>query len=125
VWASRRLITSIDIQAKNIIISTKDESIFKEWDRAEEAEPSPRKVDGDRVVYQSQFFRLKKGWSGFGMPILSDFGNARIGDVQEGLIQPDLYRAPEVVLGMEWTSKVDIWNVGVLVSRVVTCIFKP
>jgi len=50
------------------------------------------------------------------MPILSDFGNARIGDAQEGLIQPDLYLAPEVVLGMKWTSKVDIWNVGVLVS---------
>ncbi|KAE8354163.1 kinase-like domain-containing protein [Aspergillus coremiiformis] len=28
---------------------------------------------------------------------------------------PDIYRAPEVILGMSWTSKADIWNVGVLV----------
>lgn len=52
------------------------------------------------------------------MPILSDFGDARIGDVHEGLIQPDIYRAPEVILGKKWTSKVDIWNVGTLVSDV-------
>lgn len=49
------------------------------------------------------------------MPILTDFGEARLGDMHEGLIQPDIYRAPEVILGMSWTSKVDIWNVGVLV----------
>jgi serine/threonine protein kinase len=38
-------------------------------------------------------------------------------DVHDGLIQPDIYRAPEVILGMSWTSKVDIWNVGALVSE--------
>lgn len=51
------------------------------------------------------------------MPLLSDFGEARLGDVHNGLIQPDIYRAPEVILGMSWTSKVDIWNVGVLVCE--------
>lgn len=51
------------------------------------------------------------------MPILSDFGDARIGEVHNGLIQPDIYRAPEVMLGMSWTAKVDIWNVGVLVRH--------
>lgn len=49
------------------------------------------------------------------MPLLSDFGEARIGEVHNGLVQPDIYRAPEVILGMSWTAKVDIWNVGVLV----------
>lgn len=51
------------------------------------------------------------------MPLLSDFGEARLGDVHNGLIQPDIYRAPEVILGMSWTSKVDIWNVGALVCE--------
>lgn len=51
------------------------------------------------------------------MPLLSDFGEARLGDVHDGSIQPDIYRAPEVILGMSWTSKVDIWNVGALVSE--------
>ncbi|KAJ9234127.1 hypothetical protein DTO169E5_6704 [Paecilomyces variotii] len=104
-----------DIQAKNIMIGSKDDSIFREWENDEENQPSPRKSDGSNIVYKSRPFRRKKGWSGFGMPLLSDFGEARLGDVHDGLIQPDIYRAPEVILGMSWTSKVDIWNVGVLV----------
>lgn len=105
----------LDIQAKNIIISAKDDSIFREWDASEAADPSPRKVKDDYTIYLSRPFRRKKGWSGFGMPLLSDFGEARIGEVHNGLVQPDIYRAPEVILGMSWTAKVDIWNVGVLV----------
>lgn len=31
-------------------------------------------------------------------------------------IQPQMLRAPEVILGAEWNSKVDIWNVGLVVS---------
>ncbi|EFW20474.1 hypothetical protein D8B26_003151 [Coccidioides posadasii str. Silveira] len=104
-----------DIQAKNIIISAKDDSIFREWDDSEAADPSPRKVNDDYTIYLSRAFRRKKGWSGFGMPLLSDFGEARIGEVHDGLVQPDIYRAPEVILGMSWTAKVDIWNVGVLI----------
>ncbi|GFN12640.1 putative protein kinase [Aspergillus tubingensis] len=104
-----------DIQAKNIIIAAKDESVFREWDDGETNEPSPRKVDNEYTVYQSRPFRRKKGWSGLGMPLLTDFGEARLGEVHEGLIQPDIYRAPEVILGMSWTAKVDIWNVGVLI----------
>ncbi|KZF26273.1 kinase-like protein [Xylona heveae TC161] len=96
-------------------ICTKDSSIFRQWEIDENTDPSPRKIDGNRVVYQSRLFRRKKGWTGFGMPILSDLGEARIGDVHDGLIQPDIYRAPEVVLGMQWDSKVDIWNVGALI----------
>ncbi|KAL4891318.1 kinase-like domain-containing protein [Aspergillus ambiguus] len=104
-----------DIQAKNIIISAKDDSIFHEWDDNETTDPSPRKAKDNYTIYQSHPFRRKKGWSGFGMPILSDFGEARIGEVHDGLVQPDIYRAPEVILGMSWTAKVDIWNVGVLI----------
>lgn len=110
------LMFSLNIQAKNIIIAAKDESVFREWDDGETTEPSPRKVDNEYTVYQSRPFRRKKGWSGFGMPLLTDFGEARLGEVHEELIQPDNYRAPEVILGMSWTVKVDIWNVGVLVS---------
>ncbi|KAL3465080.1 kinase-like domain-containing protein [Aspergillus heterothallicus] len=32
-----------------------------------------------------------------------------------GDIMPDIYRAPEVILGMKWDYKVDIWNVGMLI----------
>ncbi|PWY95405.1 kinase-like protein [Aspergillus sclerotioniger CBS 115572] len=105
-----------DIQAKNIIIGSMDDGIFRQWDEDEQREPSPRKVDGGYIVYQSRLFRREKGWNGgFGMPVLCDFGEARMGDEHDGLIQPDIYRAPEVVLGMRWTEKVDIWNVGALI----------
>ncbi|KAB8225660.1 kinase-like domain-containing protein [Aspergillus novoparasiticus] len=107
-----------DIQAKNIIIESSDPSIFDEWEKEEKAEPTPRKTENDMIIYQLRRFHRKKGWNKYlGMPILCDLGEARIGDVHTGVIQPDLYRAPEGVLGIEWTSKVDIWNVGVLVYR--------
>ncbi|PKY09072.1 kinase-like protein [Aspergillus campestris IBT 28561] len=108
-----------DIQAKNIIISAKDDSIFHEWENQEADDPSPRKIDGgsNYTVYQSRPFHRTKGWNrSFGMPLLCDFGEARLGKgVHDGLVQPDIYRAPEVILGLRWTSKVDIWNVGVLI----------
>lgn len=71
---------------------------------------------GDEVIYQSRPFRRSGNLRRFGLPVLTDFGEARIGDRHHGSIQPDLYRAPEVHLELEWTSKVDIWNVGVLVG---------
>ncbi|KAL1991431.1 hypothetical protein VTN49DRAFT_5423 [Thermomyces lanuginosus] len=104
-----------DIQAKNILISVKDDSIFRELDQSETSNPSPRKVTETHTIYRSQPFRRKIGWHGYGVPLLSDFGEARLGDEHEGLIQPDIYRAPEVILGSRWTSKVDIWNVGVMI----------
>lgn len=30
-------------------------------------------------------------------------------------IQPDVYRAPEVILGGGWRMTADIWNLGVMV----------
>ncbi|KAL4757531.1 putative serine/threonine-protein kinase [Aspergillus foveolatus] len=60
------------------------------------------------------------------IPKLADFGlttrlgkpSTRSGMLGEQLgiypIQPDHYRAPEVILGCGWDFKVDIWNFGVL-----------
>ncbi|KAH8429524.1 putative protein kinase [Aspergillus melleus] len=112
---SEARVVHTDIQAKNIIISAKHDSVYHEWVANQANDPTPLKVDGDYTVYPSRPFHRKKGWNGFGMPLLSDFGEARLGEVYEGLIQPDIYRAPEVILGLNWTSKVDIWNAGVLI----------
>lgn len=52
-----------------------------------------------------------------GEPVISDLGSARFGqDQYQGDIMPLVYRAPEVILGMKWSSKVDIWSIGVMVS---------
>ncbi|CAI7609709.1 unnamed protein product [Penicillium viridicatum] len=48
-----------------------------------------------------------------GAPILCDFGSAVLGDEEQSEdIQPDIYRAPEVILQAPWSYSVDIWNVG-------------
>ncbi|KAJ4424526.1 hypothetical protein N0V82_000850 [Gnomoniopsis sp. IMI 355080] len=53
-----------------------------------------------------------------GAPVITDFGAAILGDPGQkhpGDVMPGVYRAPEVILGMEWDSKIDIWSVGVMV----------
>ncbi|EGC43514.1 protein kinase [Histoplasma capsulatum var. duboisii H88] len=53
-----------------------------------------------------------------GTPVLCDFGGARIGERKHlGDVMPDFYRAPELILGMEWDCKIDIWSIGVMYGR--------
>lgn len=57
-----------------------------------------------------------------GVAVLTDFGTAKMGQPQErfrGDVMPDIYRAPEVILGMEWDCKIDIWSVGVMVCYIL------
>ncbi|KAL8243911.1 hypothetical protein R6Q59_010169 [Mikania micrantha] len=54
--------------------------------------------------------------------VISDFGAARVGKPFEkhtGDVMPGVYRAPEILLGMESDYKIDIWYVG---SRRVVCL---
>lgn len=106
-----------DIQSRNIMLGTNTPSLFEEWENQAIRNTIPRKNDvSGHTVYRSRPFSLEEGKGAWGLPLLSDFGQARIGSGEhEGRIQPTLYRAPEVVLGMKWTSKVDIWNLGALV----------
>jgi serine/threonine protein kinase len=111
----------IDINPSNIMLTVADETILEDFEKAEAEEPSPSKViDDTRTVYRSRKLRLPTGdlW---GQPILCDFGEARIGCPHSGLIQPELYRAPEILFEMEWGSKVDIWSVATLVSTCSHC----
>ena len=51
-----------------------------------------------------------------GVPVLCDFGSAMSGDqVHFEDVQPDIYRAPEVILESGWTYSADIWNLGCMV----------
>ncbi|KAG5304310.1 protein kinase [Histoplasma capsulatum G186AR] len=56
------------------------------------------------------------------LPIITDFGEARLVSKtrKEESIMPDVYRAPEAILWMEWNDKVDIWNVAVLLWDLVS-----
>lgn len=104
-----------DIKEANILLPA-DSSVLKQFENEELAQPSPMKeVDGG-IVYLSRNMGTPKD---YGAPILCDFGTAVALD--DGLehredIQPNVYRSPEVILGIPWTYSVDIWNVGCVVS---------
>jgi serine/threonine-protein kinase SRPK3 len=86
-------------------------------EKAEVENPSDRKiVDDTRTIYRSRTMP-KSRFESWGLPILCDFGEARFADRENtDLIQPEQYRAPEVLLGQLWNEKVDIWNLGCMVS---------
>ncbi|CZT11199.1 related to protein kinase [Rhynchosporium graminicola] len=95
------------------IIHTVDSSIVEQLDRKEIAASSLCKTVNGYNLYRSVNFGIPKT---FGRPILCDFSLARNGQVEHCHdIQPDPYRAPEVILEMPWTYGVDKWNIGVMV----------
>lgn len=102
------------MQALNVHLRIEDQSILEHFEKAELSSPSPRKIDSDRVIYESRgLIRPERP----GRPVLCDFGEARFGkSTYTDKIQPYVYRAPEIILNIPWTFSADIWNVGVLVS---------
>ncbi|QSS54231.1 protein kinase [Histoplasma capsulatum var. duboisii H88] len=108
-------IVHTDIKADNIMFGINDDSVFTDFEEEELQQPIPRKeVDMDgRTVYMSRKLRIP---ADVGDPVLCDFGSAVLGDQHHAeFIQPNIYRAPEVILGAPWTYSVDIWNVGCMI----------
>jgi serine/threonine-protein kinase SRPK3 len=102
-----------DIKEENILLGLVDSSIVEQLDTKEIATSSLYKVVNWYNLYNSANFGIP---TGLGRPILCDFSMARNGQVEHYHdIQPDPYRAPEVILGMPWGYAVDTWNVGVMV----------
>lgn len=90
----------------------KDNLILSEIEQGELERPIARKVLSDRTIYNSRPMPFSAG-----QPVLCDLGEARAGTYKHrGDIMPRIYRAPEVILGMDWDSKVDIWAIGIMVS---------
>lgn len=90
-------------------------SVFAKFEQYETENPVPRKELDGRTIYLSRPMPLTKG-----LPALSDLSEARFGGSEHtDDIMPDVYRAPEVVLGMPWSYPIDIWSVGMVVSHSV------
>lgn len=91
-----------------------DDTVFSDFEQQELLDPSPcKEVDG-RTVYASRYLRMPKRW---GAPMLCDFGSAVHGNVEHREdVQPAFYRAPEVILQVPWSHKIDIWNTACMVS---------
>ena len=92
-----------------------DDSVFANFEKQELQHPSPRKEIDGRPIYTARELEMPKEW---GAPVLCDLGSAVSADLEHTEdIQPDIYRAPEVIIEAPWTYKVDIWNVGCMVSN--------
>jgi serine/threonine protein kinase len=116
---------SLDLKADNIMMSFEDPSVIEDYVAAQVEHPMPRKTVGDRNIYLSHnnFGALRSYWM---LPKVADFGLAHQWDAEKPLrhpIQPPLYHAPEVLLGVPWSYSADVWNLGVLVSilRLTRC----
>jgi serine/threonine-protein kinase SRPK3 len=94
-----------------------DSTIFEKSALDEFNNPLPRKICHDRSIYLSrnQYGRLKDISKVLSQVRVTDFGFAvRNDDPHPKSIQVEAFRAPEVILGADWTYSADIWNLGVL-----------
>lgn len=99
------------------MVKFENESVISEYVQAEIEDPSPQRQGGDRIIYLS---RNNPGHSKSApsAPKIADFGLAATSDYFHRPIQPDCFRAAEVILEAGWTYSVGVWNLGVLVCRI-------
>ncbi|KAL9528186.1 Serine/threonine protein [Sphaerulina musiva] len=79
------------------------------------------------MFQETPYGRIFQSYSDFGplksyvsVPMITDFDQADDGDFGAYPIQPDVYRAPEVLLGWGWSHSADIWNFGNLIWRLAS-----
>lgn len=116
------LTVQTDLKLDNFMVTFEDFGILRDFLDSETYEPMPHKMDASgRRVYlcNNDFGPLRRAKN---IPMFVDFGSSIKFDSPDERaihpIQPDSYRAPEVILGCGWGMSVDIWNLGVLVSSI-------
>ncbi|OJJ45147.1 hypothetical protein ASPZODRAFT_2111073 [Penicilliopsis zonata CBS 506.65] len=106
-----------DLKPDNVLMALREHSRLHLVAQDEIQEPLPQKGLQDRTIYLSRNYFGLQGQE-IGRPVITDFGLAVRGDQRSFYhhsIQPDEYRAPEVILDAGWSYSVDIWNLGVLI----------
>ena len=115
-WFTKRLSSNYtaDISPQNVLTAAVDESVFKDIEDQESQDPSTPIMNDGVPVYRSRAAMVELS----GIPILTDFGQMRFAEpMNNDWWMPDSYRAPEVLLKLPWAFPVDVWSVGVMVSR--------
>ncbi|KAJ9375692.1 hypothetical protein DTO063F5_9212 [Paecilomyces variotii] len=107
-----------DLKLDNIMITFEDPAVLSDFMNSRLDIPMQYKPDpSGRPIYlcQNDFGPLRKLNN---IPKIVDFGLSTRLDKQDDYgvypIQPDHYRAPEVILGCRWNMSADIWNLGIL-----------
>ncbi|TFK46646.1 putative CDK4/6 [Heliocybe sulcata] len=107
-----------DLGPGNFLLGVAGDHVFEDIEAAENRDPSPRKIDGERVIHTTPHEIIPETLSDTPTGVvLSDFGEARPGDVSTPCyddIQPFPYRSPEVILEVPFSYPTDIWNAGVM-----------
>nr|POE58032.1 serine/threonine-protein kinase afc3 [Quercus suber] len=99
-----------DLSPNNLLFGIDEDTVLPDVEKNELENPSARKELQDRCIYVSQAMPMT-----YGALALNDFGAARIGDTHTGDVMPDVYRASEIVMDMQWDYKIDIWAFGVMI----------
>lgn len=121
----------LDLKLDNILMTFENEDVLPNFLKVQiNSMPMQYKTESvtRRTIYRSHNDFGPLDWRELRkmVPKIVDFGLATSlksdsqgqGGISElGLhpIQPDQYRAPEVILGCGWSFSADIWNFGVLV----------
>ena len=106
----------IDLKPDNILVRLEDPDLLSKDALDEFENPLPQKhCDDGRIIYLSRknYGPPKKI---IGMIEITDFDLAVQGDSpQDGCVQAEVYRAPEVILDKGYSYSADIWSLGVMV----------
>lgn len=101
------------------MVQLEDHGLLSQDARDEFENPLPQKHCNDgRIIYLSRkdYGPLKKI---IGLIEVVDFDLAVQGDIlQDGCIQAEVYRAPEVIFDRGYTYSADIWSLGVMVNSI-------
>lgn len=98
-------------------MALRNQSVLSDIAQDEIENPLPQKHSGDRTIYLSRNdFGLDA--DNLGRPVITDFGLSVDGSKSpyKHTIQPNGFRAPEVIFGAGWDYSADIWNLGALVK---------
>lgn len=89
------------------MLGTSHDSVVTDFEEKDLQHPVPREIvdiDGT-IIYMSWGLRIPKDLGG---PDLCGFGSALARRPMPLGIQPNIYRAPGVILGVPWTHRIDI-----------------
>lgn len=106
--------SKIDISPQNVLTEIKETWIFNKY---LEDVPSAQEIKklGHQSPVPTTFMKPPKDYKNIDIR-LADFGQARQESEQNtDQVQPKKLRAPEVILGLKWDSKIDIWSVACVV----------
>lgn len=108
-------ITCSGISPRSIFFNLLDSTVYEDWARLEQEQPSPCIADRNHILYQTRELDLSDH-EGDGDVVVSDMGLSIDGSGFHNHAPPDPYRAPELMFpGLYKSSAVDIWSLGIMV----------